>query len=217
MNGKTKKIIQWTAGVIFSLLIIFVILISSFEIVLYSDMSVYRKEYEKYEVLDELDMTMDDAMYVTREMMDYLRGEVRDIFAGGLRLRTAALVAAAVSLLILYMCRADVKKILPQTYQVAVGIVLIPTAGIGIAAAIDFNSVFVQFHNIFFDNDLWLFDPAEDFMIRMLPEGLFYYMAFRVGSLFAGILVILFLLSLYMRWRENSRKVKEKTGKKKND
>ena len=240
MNGKTKKIIQWTAGVIFSLLIIFVILISSFEIVLYSDMSVYRKEYEKYEVLDELDMTMDDAMYVTREMMDYLRGdketlsvitevegkrqdffneqdrfhmrEVRDIFAGGLRLRTAALVAAAVSLLILYMCRADVKKILPQTYQVAVGIVLIPTAGIGIAAAIDFNSVFVQFHNIFFDNDLWLFDPAEDFMIRMLPEGLFYDMAFRVGSLFAGILVILFLLSLYMRWRENSRKVKEKTG-----
>ena len=241
MNGKTKKIIQWTAGVIFSLLIIFVILISSFEIVLYSDMSVYRKEYEKYEVLDELDMTMDDAMYVTREMMDYwnvngLRAclqkgfldffneqdrfhmrEVRDIFAGGLRLRTAALVAAAVSLLILYMCRADVKKILPQTYQVAVGIVLIPTAGIGIAAAIDFNSVFVQFHNIFFDNDLWLFDPAEDFMIRMLPEGLFYDMAFRVGSLFAGILVILFLLSLYMRWRENSRKVKEKTGKKKND
>ena len=245
MNGKTKKIIQWTAGVIFSLLIIFVILISSFEIVLYSDMSVYRKEYEKYEVLDELDMTMYDAMYVTREMMDYLRGdketlsvitevegkrqdffneqdrfhmrEVRDIFAGGLRLRTAALVAAAVSLLILYMCRADVKKILPQTYQVAVGIVLIPTAGIGIAAAIDFNSVFVQFHNIFFDNDLWLFDPAEDFMIRMLPEGLFYDMAFRVGSLFAGILVILFLLSLYMRWRENSRKVKEKTGKKKND
>ena len=97
--------------------------------------------------------------------------EVRDIFAGGLRLRTAALVAAAVSLLILYMCRADVKKILPQTYQVAVGIVLIPTAGIGIAAAIDFNSVFVQFHNIFFDNDLWLFDPAEDFMIRMLPNS----------------------------------------------
>lgn len=138
MNGKTKKIIQWTAGVIFSLLIIFVILISSFEIVLYSDMSVYRKEYEKYEVLDELDMTMDDAMYVTREMMDYLRGdketlsvitevegkrqdffneqdrfhmrEVRDIFAGGLRLRTAALVAAAVSLLILYMCRAMLRR-----------------------------------------------------------------------------------------------------------
>ena len=125
-------------------------------------------------------------------------------------------MAAAVSLLILYMCRADVKKILPQTYQVAVGIVLIPTAGIGIAAAIDFNSVFVQFHNIFFDNDLWLFDPAEDFMIRMLPEGLFYDMAFRVGSLFAGILVILFSVkSLYEMERKTSRKVKKKQEKEK--
>ena len=72
--GKPRKLFSGQRGD-FSLLIIFVILISSFEIVLYSDMSVYRKEYEKYEVLDELDMTMDDAMYVTREMMDYLRGD----------------------------------------------------------------------------------------------------------------------------------------------
>ena len=54
-------------------------------------------------------------------------------------------------------------------------------------------------------------------MIRILPEGLFYDMAFRVGSLLAGIRVILLRLSLDMRGRENSRKVKEKTGKKKND
>ena len=96
-------------------------------------MSVYRKEYEKYEVLDELDMTMDDAMYVTREMMDYLRGdketlsviteveERQDFFneqdrfhmrerseiflSWRLRLRTAALVAAAVSLDSIYVAR----------------------------------------------------------------------------------------------------------------
>lgn len=245
MNGKIKKILQWIVGVIFSLLIIFVILISSFEIVLYSDMSIYRKEYEKYEVLDELDMTMEDAMYVTREMMDYLRGngetlsvitevegkrqdffneqdrfhmeEVRDIFVGGLRWRTASLVAAIVCLILLYISRADLRKILSQTYWAAMGIVLIPTAGIGIAAAVDFNSAFVRFHHIFFDNDLWLFDPAEDFMIRMLPEGLFYDMAFRVGSLFAGVLAVLFLLSIFVRRMENSQKMKEKTGKKKND
>ena len=80
-----------------------------------------------------------------------------------------------------------------------------------------FFFIFFLFKFFFFYFFFWLFDPAEYFMIRMLPEGLFYDMAFRVGSLFAGILVILFLLSLYMRWRENSRKVKEKTGKKKND
>ena len=51
-------------------------------------------------------------------------------------------------------------------------------------------------------------------MIRMLPEGLFYDMAFRVGSLFAGILVILFAVkSLYEMERKQS-KVKEKSRKK---
>ena len=36
----------------------------------------------------------------------------------------------------------------------------------------NFNKVFVIFHEIFFTNDLWLFDARYDYMIRMLPEGL---------------------------------------------
>ena len=70
--------------------------------------------------------------------------------------RTAALVAAAVSLLIRGACVARMLRQDPST-DISGGsgdCFLIPTAGIGIAAAIDFNSVFVQFHNIFFDNDL---------------------------------------------------------------
>ena len=84
-------------------------------------------------------------------------------------------------------------------------IAILPVVGLGIAAAVDFNGVFIKFHHIFFDNDLWLFDPAEDFMIRMLPEGLFYDMAFRVGGLFAGILVVLFLLSIFVGKRNEER------------
>ena len=64
------------------------------------------------------------------------------------------------------------------------------------AAVIDFNAVFVGFHHIFFDNDLWLFDPAEDYMIRMLPEGLFADMVVRIGVLFAGGMIVLFILSM---------------------
>ena len=48
----------------------------------------------------------------------------------------------------------------------------------------------------FFDNDLWIFDPAEDYMIRMLPEGLFADMVMRIGLLFAGGLLAVFILSL---------------------
>lgn len=77
---------------------------------------------------------------------------------------------------------------------------------IGLASVIDFNAVFVQFHHIFFDNDLWLFDPATDYMIRMLPEGLFYDMVIRIGLLFIGMLLVLFVISLIPRFVEKRKK-----------
>ena len=41
------------------------------------------------------------------------------------------------------------------------------------AFAVDFNAAFVLFHKIFFSNDMWLFDPATDPIINILPEDFF--------------------------------------------
>ncbi|MBR3929612.1 MAG: TIGR01906 family membrane protein [Clostridia bacterium] len=41
----------------------------------------------------------------------------------------------------------------------------------------DFTKVFYRFHEIAFDNDLWLLSPREDLLIRCLPEEFFYRMA----------------------------------------
>ena len=217
------KKLHWCAGIILGFSIIAALLITSFEIAMYSDFDVYRQEYEKYDVLSDLDMTMDDVMYVTHEMMDYLRGdgdtlsvmttvegqeqdffneqdrfhmgEVRDLFIGGLNIRLGACVAAVLCILFLIITHADLKKIIPRSYWIALGVTGAATLLIGIAAVIDFNAVFVQFHHIFFDNDLWIFDPAEDYMIRMLPEGLFYDMVIRIGAIFVVGLVVLLVLS----------------------
>lgn len=134
--------LQWAAGVLLSFSIIAILLISSFEIAMYADFSVYQREYEKYDVLDELDMNMDDVMYVTEEMMAYLRGdrdnlsvittvegekqdffneqdrfhmgEVRDLFIGGLHIRTGAIVTALICLVFLIASKARLQKILDQ-------------------------------------------------------------------------------------------------------
>lgn len=229
------KKLHWTAGIILAFAVIAAALISSFEIAMYADFGVYQKEYEKYDVLSDLDMTMDDVMHVTHEMMSYLRGngdtlsvmttvegkeqdffneqdrfhmaEVRDLFIGGLNIRLSACVAAVLCILILIFLKADLRRILPRAYQIALGITALAVAGLGIACAIDFNSVFVQFHHIFFDNDLWIFDPSTDYMIRMLPEGLFFDMVVRIGGIFVGILLILLFLSFVPRFLEN-RKIK---------
>ena len=70
---KSRKIIHYGAGLILGFALIAALLITSFEIAMYADFDVYRQEYEKYDVLSDLNMSMDDAMDVTRQMMDYLR------------------------------------------------------------------------------------------------------------------------------------------------
>lgn len=218
------KKIQWAAGIILAFSVIIILLISSFETAMYSDFGVYEREYEKYDVLDDLGMTMEDTMHVTREMMAYLRGdrdvlsvettvegrqqdffneqdrfhmaEVRDLFIGGLDLRLGACAAAVLCIIILIFLRADWRKIVPRSYWIVLAVIGVLLAVFAAAAVIDFNAVFVGFHHIFFDNDLWLFDPAEDYMIRMLPEGLFADMVVRIGVLFAGGMIVLFILSM---------------------
>lgn len=218
------KKIQWAAGIILAFSVIIILLISSFETAMYSDFGVYEREYEKYDVLDDLGMTMEDTMHVTREMMAYLRGdrdvlsvettvegrqqdffneqdrfhmaEVRNLFIGGLDLRLGACAAAVLCIIILIFLRADWRKIVPRSYWIVLAVIGVLLTVFAAAAVIDFNAVFVGFHHIFFDNDLWLFDPAEDYMIRMLPEGLFADMVVRIGVLFAGGMIVLFILSM---------------------
>ena len=224
---KSRKIIHYGAGLILGFALIAALLITSFEIAMYADFDVYRQEYEKYDVLSDLNMSMDDAMDVTRQMMAYLRGEgdtlsvittvdgreqdffneqdrfhmgeVRDLFIGGLNIRTGALVIAVLCILLLILTKADLKKTVPAGYQAALAVTAAALLFLGIACAVDFNTVFVKFHHIFFDNDLWIFDPAEDYMIRMLPEGLFFDMVARIGCIFAGLLAVFLILSFIPR------------------
>lgn len=221
------KVVHWVIGMIFSFSLIAALLFTSCEIAIYSDFDVYEREYEKYDVLSELNMTMDDAMYVTHEMMDYLRGdretlsvvtdvdgkrqdffnqqdrfhmsEVRELFLGGMAIRAGACVSMVVCIILLLLMKADVRRILPSSYLIALAAVGLSLAVAGVMALVDFNAVFVMFHHLFFDNDLWIFDPAEDYMIRMLPEGLFADMAARIGVIFAAGLVISLILSIAAR------------------
>lgn len=219
------KGLRWILGGAASLAMVVILLISSFQAAMYLDFGVYQREYTKYKVLRELDMDMDDAMYVTREMMAYLKGDreslsvvttvegveqdffneqdrlhmkdVQVLFLGGLALRRGAALVLAVSLvLLLVIRRQELWRILSRSYQVTMGVLTAMILILGSAMATNFNAVFTKFHEIFFDNDLWIFDPAEDYMIRMLPEGLFFDMVIRIGGFFLAGLGILLILSI---------------------
>lgn len=221
-----KKWWDWLPGAVASFCLVIIILITAFESGMYLDFSVYEKEYEKYDVLSELDMEMEDVMHVTHEMMSYLRGEreelsvittvegikqdffneqdrlhmkdVQDLFIGGLRLRAVAVIVFLLCMMALFVRKADWKYILSRSYQAVLAVFGVFAAVLGIAVATDFNRVFVMFHEIFFTNDLWIFDPAEDYMIRMLPEGLFFDMVIRIGIIFISALLVLLITSIIL-------------------
>lgn len=73
------KILHSALGIIFAFALMFTLLITSVEVVTYWTPGYYENEYEKYDVLDDVHMEMDDLLDVTHEMMAYLRGNRADL------------------------------------------------------------------------------------------------------------------------------------------
>ena len=57
---------------------------------------------------------------------------------------------------------------------------------LGVLAVIDWQRFFVTFHKIAFQNDYWLFDPAEDPIILQLPDMFFFHCAAAILLLVCG-------------------------------
>lgn len=227
---KTDRILATLA----MFLVIVAILITSFQIAIYGDpeYKFYQRLYEKYTVTDALNMEMEDVMEVTEYMMAYLIGEeeelsivtdvdgqtqdffneqdrlhmldVKNLFLGGLKLRTYLLIAVAVLLIVLLVKKADLKEVIVNAYGTAFKIFLGILLFLAVAFTVDFTACFTIFHEIFFTNDLWLFDAATDYMIRMLPEGFFASMVVRIVTIFVGILLAI-LLSI-SAWKRKEKK-----------
>lgn len=224
---------NWALGIASSFLFIFILLITSFELATYGSYDYYEKEYEKYGVLDDLKMEMKDARHVTEEMMAYLRGDrddlvvnttvdgqereffndrekahmadVRTLFVWGLALRRIALIALIVILVTMLGFKMPMKRVLPRAYELSTGIFLGVTALLAIVISTDFTKYFTIFHELFFDNDLWLLDPDTDLLINMLPEGFFVDMAARIGIIFAIALGLSLLIAVLLDRKWNKK------------
>lgn len=54
--------------------------------------------------------------------------------------------------------------------SITLGLVLF----LGLAAILDFDQFFLQFHLISFANDLWQLDPTRDYLIMLFPQNFWY-------------------------------------------
>lgn len=228
-----KTYLSWLLGLIcaFSLMIVF--LITSVEAVAYWTPHYYENEYTRYQVADDVHMEMDDLLYVTDEMMEYLRGsrddlnidtvvdgtpreffnarekahmaDVRNLFLEGLALRRLCLFLAAASVALLALFKVPLKHLLPRMLCAGTVLFLGVTALLAGIISTDFTKYFIIFHKIFFTNDLWQLDPRTDLLINIVPEPFFMDTAARIGITFCLMTGALFFLCLACILREHRR------------
>ncbi len=124
--------------------------------------------------------------------------DVRELFLGGLMIRRICIATAIICLLLLIVLKSQIRKILPMAICVGTGLFSALICGLAALISTDFTKYFVIFHQIFFDNDLWILDARTDLLINIVPEPFFMDTAARIAMLFAGSVLCIFFLSLFL-------------------
>lgn len=213
------KALYHAMGLLAAFCLMFTVLITSVEAVVYCYDGYFEKEYRKYHVLERVHMEMDDLLYVTDEMMDYLKGgredlvvntivdgkereffnekekrhmaDVQGLFLGAIKLRRGAVGITGLAAAVLFLKKQG--PVLLRMLQWGVGLFIGGMAGLAFLAATDFTKYFTYFHLIFFDNDDWFLNPKTDLLINIVPEGFFRDTAYTIAALFLAVSFLLWL------------------------
>ncbi len=231
------KSVKWIIGVVISISIFLVMLITAVDWTVCHNEAYFQTEFEKYNVEENTKADMTSLMYVADEMMKYLLGErddlilpvtirgevteffseqakehmvdVRNLFLMAITIRRVCLIMILVGLLFLILTKQQFGKIVSKCFNLTSAVV----AGIGIVLSVlvslNFTHAFTIFHQIFFRNDLWLLD-SEDTLVNLVPEGFFIDTVIRIGLIFIGMFVACLSLSILYRVMFVAKKFEKK-------
>lgn len=120
--------------------------------------------------------------------------EVKGIFVF---LQIAAMTSGV---LLLFFGASKLRKKEPQFLKTGALLSLLIPAIVSALIAVNWDNAFVLMHKLLFDNDYWIFDAAQDPVIRILPDTFFLYSALAiVGLVLLGAVFSYFLYRLILR------------------
>lgn len=228
MNRKeaTMKLLHNLFGILCAFALMIILLITSVEAVTYWTPGYYEKEYTKYHVLETVDMEMNDLLNVTSEMMAYLRGnredlhvptmvngqpreffndreiahmeDVRGLFLAALALRRICLGIVLGTVLLLFLTKARIAQVLPRMLCVGTALFFAAIALLAGIISTNFTKYFIIFHELFFNNDLWILDPESDLLINIVPEPFFVDTAARIAITYGISVLLIFTVSILL-------------------
>ena len=140
------------------------------------------KIIENYDALIDYNLPLSDGVleFPSLAMSRYGRqhfAEVKDLFD---LFKILFLILAPVSALLIAVLHFSKKRDwLLYTAISSIGLPLI----VGGLVALNWKTVFVKFHELFFNNDYWIFNPRLDPVITILPDEFFMHCAIAIIAL----------------------------------
>ena len=204
-----KKIIYLSIVVLST---IFVLLLST--LIVTNSKEVYNYSVETLDLVEKTNLSMEEINNNYSYVVDYVLGdteknfklpsleysqdgaihfeEVRNLFTLAKKVIFLLIIAIPIIFLIYYKLYSNFKPI----KTIGTTLVIIPCLS-AIIVSLNFKFFFTIFHNIFFNNDKWLFDPLTDPIINILPEEFFALCGITI-LLITAIIGILLLSSFYI-------------------
>ena len=165
---------------------------------------IYKISIEKFNLVKDTGVSAENLIINYKSMINYIRNpfieelkfkdfamslsgqihfeEVKDIF---MNLYIMMFISMVILILFKVIKKVLVNISLIKALNYSSNIIFILFGVITTMIVVDFSKTFVIFHNIFFDNSYWIFDPITDPIINALPE-----MVFMIYAL----IIIMFLL-----------------------
>jgi len=205
--------LKYLISATFSVLIIIILLISSVEIAAFNNIDYYMKEYEKYNVYENVDADRDKLRQETIILLEYMKSndkedidkfenstfyhkddilhmkDVRKLTRGTITIRRIAYALAFGMLLLLIKMKTKVRTVF-YSFMSVLGVSVAAVGTLVYIGLNNFKKAFYIFHELFFNNDLWLLDPKVSPLINMLPSGFFVDTFFRICIVFIIMIII---------------------------
>ena len=196
-----------------SLLLLVAILLSIVDVLCFAK-GFYTYEYRKGNQAEKIGMSEEGLMDATVTLLDYLKdkrddiivetevnGELREVYdsretlhmvdvknlyQNAMKARTIfAIGAIAIALGLYFTKKKGFWGLMRQGYRNALLLMVLFVSFIAIWCIVDFNAFWMNFHYVFFDNDLFLLNPNVSIMINMLPESFFFDIVAAIIIVFA--------------------------------
>ena len=227
-----KKIADKTAAILASCCFLVFLLLTLVDVCCFSR-SFYSYEYAKNNQAETIGMSDADLMKATDTLLDYLKekkdsisvraeidgvsGEVfttreslhmedvRVLYEKAMTVRNlTGMCSLILAVLICASHRRDRYSILKDGFENGLFMMGSIVTCLTIWAVLDFNDFWLDFHYLFFDNDLFLLDPNDSVMINMFPETFFFDLVILIVIAFVAVCIVVYLVIRKMERKESS-------------